>query len=337
MRLLAPQFRSINRRRVELQHFFGVVPKVDRSSALKQEVAMFLKPAQFFQNRLSAALALTMLYSLLFLDQASGESGKALEQIGSKKGNLQLVIASRDGDESYELWLEMPVQPSHIAGQYRRGSKGITFKSDSTEAGMSFTISTLAGIEIYSVTQDEEYIRSKLLGSRVRTTFDLSFLDDAREQKSTNDEFFGIGGASVEGELAAVEEYLSMPERAFLPHLSRLIGQRLGYTGTAYPSTLPLHLMALSVRTDSSVVRLPKDTYSTLKPIAGAACEAYPFPENGCYGMCGPGCKCWSWVCGDCCFHTGCAVHDDYCRTWLGFAHPYCIDFWIPFLIGGGC
>jgi hypothetical protein len=30
--------------------------------------------------------------------------------------------------------------------------------------------------------------------------------------------------------------------------------------------------------------------------------------------MCGNGCSCWSWVCGDCCYHGGCARHDDWCR-----------------------
>ena len=36
--------------------------------------------------------------------------------------------------------------------------------------------------------------------------------------------------------------------------------------------------------------------------------------SNECYGMCGPGCTCWSWVCGDCCYHYGCARHDSWCR-----------------------
>ena len=40
--------------------------------------------------------------------------------------------------------------------------------------------------------------------------------------------------------------------------------------------------------------------------------------------MCSLGCWCWKPVCGDCCFHTGCAVHDDYCR--ISMKHPYCVD-----------
>jgi hypothetical protein len=39
--------------------------------------------------------------------------------------------------------------------------------------------------------------------------------------------------------------------------------------------------------------------------------------------MCGPDCSCWSWVCGDCCYHYGCAVHDDWCRDGEWY---YCYD-----------
>lgn len=36
---------------------------------------------------------------------------------------------------------------------------------------------------------------------------------------------------------------------------------------------------------------------------------------NRCYGMCGSDCSCWTWVCGDCNYHSGCAAHDDWCRS----------------------
>ena len=36
--------------------------------------------------------------------------------------------------------------------------------------------------------------------------------------------------------------------------------------------------------------------------------------HNGCLGMCGPGCNCWKWFCGDCCWNQGCYEHDRCCR-----------------------
>ena len=35
--------------------------------------------------------------------------------------------------------------------------------------------------------------------------------------------------------------------------------------------------------------------------------------NNTCTGMCGPSCTCWTWVCGDCCLHSGCYEHDMCC------------------------
>ena len=40
-----------------------------------------------------------------------------------------------------------------------------------------------------------------------------------------------------------------------------------------------------------------------------------------CLGMCGPGCSCWSFACGDCCYWAGCYQHDLKCRdSFFSFA-----------------
>lgn len=39
----------------------------------------------------------------------------------------------------------------------------------------------------------------------------------------------------------------------------------------------------------------------------------YPKHNNECFGMCGPGSTCWSFVCGDCCVHNYCETHDECC------------------------
>ncbi|XP_078376497.1 uncharacterized protein LOC144659841 [Oculina patagonica] len=36
--------------------------------------------------------------------------------------------------------------------------------------------------------------------------------------------------------------------------------------------------------------------------------------DNDCLGMCGPGCSCWSFVCGNCCYNQLCFEHDKCCR-----------------------
>ncbi|XP_032222334.2 uncharacterized protein LOC116604279 [Nematostella vectensis] len=52
--------------------------------------------------------------------------------------------------------------------------------------------------------------------------------------------------------------------------------------------------------------------------------------SSDCFGMCGTVCWCWSWVCGDCCLHTGCYQHDWCCRRGYLTIHclcPWCFGF----------
>ena len=54
----------------------------------------------------------------------------------------------------------------------------------------------------------------------------------------------------------------------------------------------------------------------------------YSFGRNRCHGMCGKGCSCWSFVCGDCCVHRYCESHDTCCArrgfwTWACFRVVY--------------
>ena len=40
-------------------------------------------------------------------------------------------------------------------------------------------------------------------------------------------------------------------------------------------------------------------------------CSLEEDPNNDdCFGMCGEGCDCWRWLCGDCCSHPVCSAHD---------------------------
>ena len=50
-------------------------------------------------------------------------------------------------------------------------------------------------------------------------------------------------------------------------------------------------------------------------------------PHNStCTGMCGPSCTCWTWVCGDCCWHSGCHKHDRCCE--LNPLSGHCLFPW---------
>ena len=65
----------------------------------------------------------------------------------------------------------------------------------------------------------------------------------------------------------------------------------------------------------------------------GATCPSGSCPyalvrggyRNDCFGLCGYGCSCWSFVCGDCCVHHYCLTHDDCCRR-RGFWSWSCLS-----------
>jgi len=51
---------------------------------------------------------------------------------------------------------------------------------------------------------------------------------------------------------------------------------------------------------------------------------------NACFGLCGPNCDCWSWVCGDCVCHCFCFHHDYYCSC-IDDLYYMCWNVWLWF------
>lgn len=61
------------------------------------------------------------------------------------------------------------------------------------------------------------------------------------------------------------------------------------------------------------------EAISEMCNLGGGECQNLEDDPNDdeCDGMCGAGCSCWKWVCGDCCAYAGCQVHDDLTRDCL--------------------
>jgi hypothetical protein len=189
----------------------------------------------------------------------------------------------------------------------------------------------------------------------------------SREGRLTN------GGAVVEGDLAKFAEADGRPELALLPELSRALGDR-GLTGDKLPAALPLHAFAMTFATSSpafkraalsmtgegafresalsampSFICTPGDVECCSRKPDDPGCKPEPpKPPPGpdrcqgreprgdsCYGMCGPGCTCWPNVCGDCCYHPGCAIHDDWCRACEDWNPLACIACYGPTALVG--
>lgn len=66
----------------------------------------------------------------------------------------------------------------------------------------------------------------------------------------------------------------------------------------------------------------------------GHYCLVCPIGRH-CVGLCGDGCNCWWWVCGNCCYNFGCYAHDQIC----GIRNRHdTFECWATFPLGGfGC
>jgi hypothetical protein len=198
--------------------------------------------------------------------------------------------------------------PERITGSYVTPS-GTNIEFDTARSGdtLFLHVATTSHVLIHAETTATAYV-FHYLDDRLTLSVDKAWIAQVQTE--------GADGAAAQdesqmhwsGDMAVLDEMLALPEVKDLPGLSRTLGS-MGYTGNTYPASLALHKIARQ-----SADALGIEVQPLQVPNENSYCTAYPNQGNNCYGMCGPGCSCWSWVCGDCCYHYGCARHDDWCR-----------------------
>ena len=95
-----------------------------------------------------------------------------------------------------------------------------------------------------------------------------------------------------------------------------------GVTGLGYPSVLPFYMTTFKLNQFLGNLSEVAGGFDSGAPLRlrrnefNMQCfsECPPCQDQECFGMCGYGCQCWEWLCGDCCFHLGCYEHDILCR-----------------------
>ena len=142
----------------------------------------------------------------------------------------------------------------------------------------------------------------------------------------------------------AITDLLGMEEIKLLENASRAVGER-GVIGRDTPAVMPFYIFALRIsqlldsystlqnsitieeadKNDMSV-RREKRFWNIVKNVVKYLDSNCPRPINPpyCKGLCGRGCDCWWWVCGNCCWNRACYWHDDCCHR-RGLNHPRCI------------
>jgi hypothetical protein len=199
--------------------------------------------------------------------------------------------------------------PERLTGSYLDPS-GVGIRFDSARVGdtLYLDLTTRAGVQlVHAETVGDTYVFS-YLGGRLTLTIDKSWVAAVQAEEPDGPASQDESAMHWNGDMNVLDEMLSVPEVKLLPWMSRALGAE-GFTGSAFPASLALHKMARQ-SADALDIQLPQ-----LETAASDNAYCSRPSANECYGMCGNGCSCWSWVCGDCCYHGGCAKHDSWCRA----------------------
>lgn len=111
----------------------------------------------------------------------------------------------------------------------------------------------------------------------------------------------------------ATEMFVESPYAYSIKNLAYILGSDLRIYGSDNPSILPLYLVANMLEKLQSS-SLPHTSSSDSINDDDCFEDCPPCYDQECLSLCGYGCHCWKWVCGDCCYHLGCYGHDVCCR-----------------------
>ena len=129
----------------------------------------------------------------------------------------------------------------------------------------------------------------------------------------------------------AIERLLRRPEVGMIIRAAVALGNT-GLHGNDNPSAMAFYATALRFSSvadvDTTEVSTPVESTTFERNRRGflswlfgeeycsnsrSTCRSGNCPGHpNCRGLCGPGCTCWSFVCGDCCWNVGCYLHDRY-------------------------
>jgi hypothetical protein len=224
---------------------------------------------------------------------------------GAAPSTPSQVTVSGDG-----LTLTTATQ-NRLTGLFDDG-KGHVLRFDTARTGddLFFDLSTGRGQQLIHITTLADSYEFTYMGGKLSMHTTKAFVGQARAQSEQNPSGVSTDGFVFTGDTNALDEMLQVPEIAALPWLSRALGAR-GFTGNAFPATMAVHKIARQ-SAQGLGIQVPK--LDLAQKTQTTYCDAYPNSGDECFGMCGYGCDCWSWVCGDCCYHGGCAQHDEWCR-----------------------
>lgn len=118
------------------------------------------------------------------------------------------------------------------------------------------------------------------------------------------------------GDLTLFDQLTASDTGLAVVSLSAALGKD-GLNGKAFPPLFFLHMTAMRIGTARGIPPPKLEDHEAYRFMLMESCQSLEGDPNndGCLGMCGPGCTCWALTCGTCCCHDGCKSHDKTCRS----------------------
>ena len=134
-----------------------------------------------------------------------------------------------------------------------------------------------------------------------------------------------LGGSNITVQHALGLTF-SMREYELVENMSRAIDEALDSSGRDYPSVMAVYLISRTlIQSKSNILnanepflaRNARDAVCTVIHANSTLADTSSCDKQAegadCHGLCGPTVTCWDLICNDCCYHQGCADHDQCC------------------------
>ena len=201
-----------------------------------------------------------------------------------------------------------------------------------------------SGRATYFQLMDDAFISSNDNVYRVPIGSDVSRAMLASYPLTHRDLVDNLQGELMENSPAAIqasaEQLIRHPAMRLLEPAAQALSEELGINGKEEPASMLFFASAMKLselyedsKRSSSLVY--QHTTPRLNPFISASVQQElaclntcpPCPRLRCLGMCGRRCRCWRFVCGDCCAHNGCFLHDKCCAERGFFTAPCLFPF----------
>ena len=239
-----------------------------------------------------------------------------------------------------------------LQGEYYGDEGGIQFESSVNDTHIHFKVSTIGGELVVVIIRPVE---TPMMMFEVNDTAFLTVKNEQGPNDEyvipeayTNDmESIMMGFEAMTNEMLdkmdnetviekshnSLESLTMSPQASLIIEAALALGDT-GLTGADSQAAMKFYIIALklqnardsvdpaqNMQSYSSKSESPRQKRSHLQNCRNndATCRRGECPfrrgSNDCFGMCGKGCWCWSFVCGDCCIHNYCLTHDDCCAN----------------------